>query len=139
MARQEFMTGLQTGETIWQDQSDPDTSDHRQILALFNGSVEFANGERGRYAGVEVITIGDENEPFTGSHIFMLADGSTSHQTFRGVVTRRDRQDSLIGVGTWQVVGGTGRLADLAGGGTFDWSIDGERYQAQFRPAPVVQ
>ena len=135
MSTRDFMAGVQHGETIWHDVSKlPDQNGHEAMLALFNGRVEFINGERGTYAGVEVIMLGEENEPFWGSHTFMLFDGSTSDQTFKGEATRRAGPDRVSGIGTWQVVGGSGRLKDLQGGGTFTWSVDGDTYKAEFAP-----
>jgi hypothetical protein len=134
MAKDDFLTGVQTGETIWHEAMTGASPEGRQlVLALFKGQVDFANGEQGTYAGVETIAVNEEAEPFSGTHTFMLADGSTSNQTFGGVVTRRDAPDSISGVGTWKITDGTGRLADLRGGGSFTWSIEGERYCAEFR------
>ncbi|WP_119271108.1 hypothetical protein [Taklimakanibacter deserti] len=128
-----FMTGIQTGETIWHEAMTGTSPEGRRVvLALFKGRVEFANDEHGTYAGVETISIYEETEPFSGTHTFILADGSTSNQTFEGVVTRRDAPDRVGGIGTWKIIDGTGRLKDLRGGGSFTWSIEGERYYAKF-------
>ena len=129
-----FLEGTQTGDTIWHETSAVNTEGWQTVLALFNGRVEFANDEHGTYAGVELIALGEDAEPFSGTHTFMLADGSTSNQTFEGVVTRRDAPDRVSGVGTWKILAGTGRLEGLRGGGTFTWAIEGERYFAKFSP-----
>jgi hypothetical protein len=129
-----FLEGTQTGETIWHETSTAGTESRQTVLALFIGRVDFANDERGTYAGVEHIALGDESEPFSGAHTFMLADGSTSNQTFEGVVTRREAPDRVSGTGTWKITTGTGRLEDLRGGGSFAWKIEGERYFAKFGP-----
>lgn len=127
-----FLEGTQTGDTIWHETSTVGTERRQTVLALFNGRVDFANGEHGTYAGVEVITLGDEAEPFSGTHTFLLADDATSNQSFEGVVTSSDAPDRVNGIGTWKIIAGTGRLKDLQGGGSLTWTIEGERYFAKF-------
>lgn len=133
MTDQSFMTGVQNGDTIWHEKTaQPGPDGRRMVLALFKGQVDFANGEQGTYAGMETIIISEETEPFSGSHVFMLADGSTSSQTFEGMVTRREAVHRIAGIGTWTITDGTGRLKELRGGGTFTWSMEGNRYFASF-------
>ena len=137
MADRGFMTGQQTGETIWHESTDPSAATGAAVvLALFNGRVTFANGEQGTYAGVETIDMGENAEPFSGTHIFVLADGATCTQSFSGVVTNRTASGIISGTGTWDMTSGRGRFEHLHGGGTFTWSIDGDRYEAEFREAP---
>lgn len=136
MADRGFMTGRQIGETVWHEAAGPGKAGGRTVvLALFNGRVAFANGEQGTYAGVETIDMGTDSEPFTGTHIFMLGDGSTCTQTFTGVVTFRRDDNFVSGNGTWDMATGNGRFAHLHGGGSFTWSIDSDRYEAQFQEA----
>lgn len=132
MTNRGFMEGTFTGDDIWHETSAMDTEGRQTVLALFNGRVDFTNGERGTYAGVEVIAVGDEAEPFSGTYTILLADGSTSSQTFEGVVTRRDAPDRLNGIGTWTIIAGCGRLRELRGGGSITWAIDGKHYSAKF-------
>jgi len=104
-------------------------------LAQFNGEVRYASGETALYAGVEVIDFGDEREPFEGSIVIVLRDGSVSTQRIKGVVTVRQDMQRVSGIGTWEFVTGTGRFAGLTGGGTFAWSADGDEYQSEFQPS----
>jgi hypothetical protein len=101
-------------------------------LAQFNGEVLYASGETALYAGVEVIDFADEREPFQGSLIIVLRDGSISTQRIAGVVTARQDMQRVSGTGTWEFVSGTGRFAGLTGGGTFTWSADGDEYSSEF-------
>lgn len=125
-----FLRGVQDGLTIWHKSQE--VVGGRIDLALFNGDIVFAGGERGTYAGVETIDMGSDSEPFSGRMTVMLADGSISNQTFEGVATHRESETQLGGNGTWRMIDGTGRFADLSGGGRFIWSIDGDKYHAEF-------
>lgn len=75
----ELVTGVMTARTVWHSMGDAarqggGTTD----LALFNGTVLYANGESALYAGVEVIDMSGAREPFTGNRTILLGDGSVS-------------------------------------------------------------
>ncbi len=134
MPDRHLMSGTQTGQTIWHRASAAAVADGPQtVLAVFTGRVTFANGEQGDYAGVETILMGDRAEPFSGTHTFLLADGSTCRQSFDGGVTRRVGDDRVSGTGEWRIISATGRFEGLDGGGPFTWSIEGDTYHAEFR------
>ena len=101
-------------------------------VALFKGSIDFANGETGTYAGVETVDFRDTRAPFTGHRIVMLADGSLSRQSFDGWTIATPGPEQYRGEGTWRLLDGTGRFAGLTGGGTFRWELDGEDYRETF-------
>jgi hypothetical protein len=133
MAANDFLAGVQDGLTIWHEARDvPGTVPRRIALALFQGTIRFAGGETGTYAGVETIELSDDREPFSGRMTVLLADGSISNQTFEGIATHRESETRLGGTGTWRTVDGSGRFDGLRGGGRFNWSIDGDNYHAEF-------
>lgn len=134
MPDRHLMSGTQAGQTIWHQASAAAVADGPQtVLALFNGRVTFANGEQGDYAGVETIVMGDHAEPFSGTHTFLLADGSTCSQSFDGGVTHRDAAGRISGAGKWRIISATGRFEGLDGGGPFAWSIEADTYHGEFR------
>lgn len=116
----------QNSRTIWHG-----TQRDRQ-LALFEGRVELANGEVGICAGAESIDMSDATAPFSGYLIVVLADGSVSNQTFRGKITQAESPTRMSGTGTWEMVGGTGRYADIEGSGSFSWSMEGDDYHSDY-------
>ena len=102
------------------------------MLAVFNGSIAYASGETGTYAGVETISITGSGDPFSGYQIIVLTDGSASTQLIEGRATSRAGPAQVGGTGSWKMVSGTGRFAGLAGEGRFIWKIDGQKYEAGF-------
>lgn len=140
MPRGDLLNGAMTGETVWHSMQDaPGQNGGTAVLALFNGTVKYASGESALYAGVEIINMNGESEPFTGSRTVLLDDGSVSTQSFAGEVTFREAEGRFGGSGTWKLETGTGRFAGLAGGGGFTWSIDGDTYREQFAGAPALR
>jgi hypothetical protein len=133
MSGDDFFNGVQSGLTIWHDeQTIPGQEIRTVVLALFNGSIVYASGENATYAGVEIIDVADSKEPFSGNMTVLLKDGSISNQTFEGEATFKDSPGRVSGIGTWSMVGGTGRFANVHGGGQFKWAIDGDVYNAEF-------
>ena len=133
MANDDLMNGVQTGQTIWNESHSVPGGKSRAIdLALFNGHIVYANGETGTYAGVDVIDTIEGKETFTANTTVLLADGSVSNQTFEGKATFKVGSDHIGGTGTWKLVNGTGRFAKLRGGGTFEWTVAGDKYRAEF-------
>jgi hypothetical protein len=136
MAASDLTRGRYRSRTTWHARPGAGGSKAAALeLAQFNGEVRYQSGETALYAGVEVIDFGDEREPFEGSLVIVLRDGSISNQRIKGVVTRRQDMQRVSGTGTWEFAGGSGRFAGLSGGGTFTWSADGDDYQADFEPA----
>jgi hypothetical protein len=128
-----FFNGVQNGLTIWhEEQTGPGSDDRTLVLALFNGSITYTNGETGTYAGVEIIDITNSKEPFSGSMTVLLKDGSISNQSFEGEATSKEGPNAVSGIGKWKLVSGTGKFANLGGGGQFEWNIDGDKYHAEF-------
>jgi hypothetical protein len=83
-------------------------------------------------AGVEVINMANDSEPFVGYLIVLLADGSVSNQTFEGIL-RIKKGDTIVGgKGTWKTVNGTGKFANFQGQGSFDWKANGDDYHAEY-------
>ena len=133
MAQNDLMTGVQTAQTIWHEVHDAAGQQCRVLdLSVFQGRIQYANGETAAFAGAEVIEISDDREPFTGHWTVLLKDGSVSNQIFRGEATFKEGPDRVAGTGTWEMVGGTGRFATLRGRGTFAWTVKGDDYRAEF-------
>jgi len=133
MPGRDLTNGVMTARTVWHSMEDAagqagGTTD----LALFNGTVLYANGESALYAGVEAIDMSGEREPFSGNRTVLLSDGSVSTQSFTGEVTFREAAGRFGGSGRWKQESGTGRFAGLTGGGVFTWSVDGETYREEF-------
>src|SRR5262249_53085836 len=129
MTKSDLMTGVQTGTTIWHHSVQ--APDGRTVdLALFKGQMVYPNGEIGTYAGVEIIDMAEGKD--TGQVMVLLEDGSVSNQTVRGEVTFTESAARLGGTGRWQIVSGTGRFAELRGGGSYTWEVDGEKWRAEF-------
>jgi hypothetical protein len=129
MTKDVLMNGIQTGKTIWHHSvrgSNGGTFD----LAMFNGQIVYPSGETGTYAGVEVIDHADGKD--SGHVIVLLEDGSVSNQVVRGEVTFNEGTTLFRGIGVWEMVGGTGRFAELRGGGTYKWEVDGDNWHAEF-------
>jgi hypothetical protein len=132
MAGQDLMRGVQRSRTTWHAR--PGAGKHAALeLAQFNGEIVYASGEKALYAGIEVVDFGNEREPFEGSFMVVLRDGSTATQRIRGSVTARLDKQRVSGTGNWEIVSGTGRFAELRGGGTMTWSMDGDDYEAVFQ------
>ena len=129
----ELTNGVMTARTVWHSLGDAaGQGGGKTDLALFNGTVLYANGESALYAGVEVIEMRGEREPFSGTRTVLLSDGSVSTQSFTGEVTFREAGGRFGGSGSWKLEIGTGRFAGLTGGGAFTWSIDGDTYREEF-------
>src|SRR5262245_38406693 len=129
MTKEALVNCLQTGKTIWHHSvGGPGGSTFD--LALFNGQIVYPDGEAGTYAGVEVIDLANGKD--SGQVIVLLQDGSVSNQTVRGGVTFTDGPTRFRGTGVWEMVGGTGRFAELRGGGTYKWEVDGDEWRAEF-------
>ena len=129
MTKNVLMNGIQTGKTIWHHSvrgPDRGTFD----LAQFNGQIVYPNGETGTYAGLEVIDLASGKD--SGHVIVLLEDGSVSNQEVRGEVTFHDGKELFRGIGVWEMVGGTGRFADVRGSGTYKWEMNGENWHAEF-------
>jgi hypothetical protein len=125
-----LMNGSMVGGFAWRTvQRIPDGEIE---FALVKGRVDFANGERGTYAGVETVDFRDARVPFSGHRIVMLADGSMSNQSFEGWTEFQEISGRVVGNGTWRMLDGTGRFAGLTGGGTFHWELDSEDYRETF-------
>jgi hypothetical protein len=129
MTKDVLMNGIQTGKIIWHN-SVGGPGGGTFDLALFNGQIEYSNGETGTYAGVEIINLADGKD--SGHVIVLLEDGSVSNQVVRGEVTFNDGATLFRGIGVWEMVGGTRRFADLRGGGTYKWEVDGDNWRAEF-------
>lgn len=133
MAIRDLMNGKQNALTTWHQEHRVEGQNGRTIdLAVFNGSIQYANGEFAVFAGVEAIEISDVAEPFAGNIIVLLKDGSVSHQSFDAELTFRDGPSRIGGVGTWQFLTGTGRFLGLRGGGRLDWTLEDEVWRADF-------
>lgn len=133
MADSNLMNGRMVGAIIWRKlQPIAGPGGGEVEVALFNGRIDFANGETGTYAGVETVDFGDDRAPFTGHRFIMLEDGSLSNQTFDGWTISAEGPQHFRGEGTWQLIDGTGRFATLRGGGTFRWELNGEDYRETF-------
>lgn len=133
MTGNDLMNGSMVGAIVWQKLQPVAGPGGGEVeVALFNGSVEFANGKTGTYAGVETVDLGDARAPFSGHRIVMLADGSKSNQSFDGWTTSAPGPKQFRGEGTWRLIDGTGRFAGLRGGGTFRWELDGADYRETF-------
>ena len=131
MAKNDLMNGVHDGRTIWHvEQEIRGKKGHAIVPALFIGEVIYASGETGTYAGVEVIEVAGVKESFAGKMVILLKDGSVSNQTFEGKGKFEDGRSS--GTGRWKLVKGTGRFAGLRGGGPFEWTVVGDKYDAQF-------
>ena len=131
MTDRALMNGRMLGGFAWQKHQS--VADGEIEIALFHGSVQFANGETGTYAGVETVDFTETKGPFTGHRVFVLADGSLSRQTFEGWTTSSgDGPQQFRGEGHWQTLEGTGRFAGLRGGGKFRWELDGAEYREVF-------
>jgi hypothetical protein len=129
MTKSDLMTGVQTGRTIWHHSVQG--PDGRTLdLALFNGQMVCPNGETGTYAGVEIIDMAEGTD--FGQVMVLLEDGSVSNQTMKGEVTFTESATRLRGTGRWEMVGGTGRFAELRGSGSYTWEVDGEKWRAEF-------
>lgn len=125
-----LMNGRMVGGFAWQK--------HQRVangeieVALFHGSIEFATGETGTYAGVETVDFSDANGPFTGHRVILLTDGSLSRQSFEGWTTSTNGPEHFRGEGHWRMLEGSGRFANLHGSGSFRWELDGVEYREIF-------
>lgn len=123
---------IQNSRTIWRETNSAPHHDGKSLLGLFQGQMVLANGETAVCAGVEVINMAKESEPFVGYLIVLLADGSVSNQTFEGIL-RIKKGDTIVGgKGTWKTVNGTGEFANFQGQGSFDWKAKGDDYHAEY-------
>jgi hypothetical protein len=129
MTKNFLMNGIQTGKTIWHH-SVPGPDGGSLELAQFNGQIVYPNGETGTYAGLEVIDLTSGKD--SGHVVVLLEDGSVSNQVVKGEVTFTDGSTVLRGIGVWEMVGGRGRFADLRGGGTYKWEMNGDNWRAEF-------
>jgi hypothetical protein len=129
MMKDVLMNGIQTGKTILHH-SVRVPSGGTFDLATFNGQIAYSSGETGTYAGVEIIDHAGGKD--SGQVIVLLEDGSVSNQVVRGEVTFNDGATLFRGIGVWEMVDGTGRFANLRGGGTFKWEVDGDNWRAEF-------
>jgi hypothetical protein len=133
MVRNDLMHGVQTGQTIWHEaHAVSGRAGETIVLALFTGQIEYASGDTASYAGFDVIQTSGAAERFTGTMTVLLEDGSVSTQTFEGEETNREGRNRVIGSGTWKMVDGTGRFAELRGGGSLKWLVDGDKWRAEF-------
>ncbi|HXV26276.1 MAG TPA: hypothetical protein VED46_18730 [Alphaproteobacteria bacterium] len=133
MTQDDLMHGVQTGQTIWHEaHAVPGRQGDAIVLALFTGNIEYASGDTASYAGFDVIHTGGATERFTGTMTVLLEDGSVSTQTFEGEETFKEGPNRVGGTGTWKIVDGTGRFAELRGGGPLKWSVDGDKWHAEF-------
>ncbi len=133
MITTDLSSGIQTSRTTWHTEQAVAGHEDRKInLAVFNGEIQYASGERGVYAGVEAIEISDATEPFSGTIVVLLRDGSVSHQAFEGIVTLRASTRRLSGVGKWEYLTGTGRFCELRGGGALTWTLEDGEWRAEF-------
>ena len=132
MAKTDLTNRIQNSQTIWHETHSLPGQDRKSELALFQGQMVLANGETAACAGIEVINVTDDESPFAGRLMVLLADGSVSTQTFEGIVTLKESETRFSGTGTWQSVNGTGRFADLRGGGSFKWIMDGDSYHSEY-------
>lgn len=133
MTTTKFTSGIQTARTTWHSEHAVAGQEGRKIdLAVFNGDVRYTDGEHGVFAGAEAIEISDAAEPFSGTIVVVLADGSISHQTFEGTVTFRESPRCIGGIGRWDFLTGTGRFQGLQGGGTLNWTIEDDEWRAEF-------
>ena len=133
MTTTKFFRGIQTARTTWHSEHAVAGQEGRKIdVAVFNGEIRYADGETGVYAGVEAIEISDGAEPFSGTNVVILADGSISHQAFEGTVTVRESPRRIGGIGRWEFLTGTGRFHGLRGGGTLTWTVEDDEWRAEF-------
>lgn len=133
MNASKFANGTLTARTAWYQEREIEEPASRKIaLALFEGEVRYADGERGDYIGPETIEIDNPALPYRGTCIILLGDGSESHQTFDGQMTETDGAGRMIGIGTWKLIKGTGRFRELRGGGTMTWVIENDEWRAEF-------
>lgn len=121
-----FRFGKQETRTVWTGPAQGGL-----MLSLFEGRVRFRDGPEAACAGVETIGVG-EDEPFQGTMVLTLPDGSVSRQVFSGRVETRDSATRLRGSGLWRFGDGSGQFARLTGGGSFLWWLDGLDYRAEF-------
>jgi hypothetical protein len=132
MAKGDLMNGVRTSRTIWHEARSAPGREGAVDLALFTGHIVYASGETATFAGVEVIDTTDGKETFTANETVLLEDGSVSTQIFKGEATFKEGPGRVGGSGTWEMVNGTGRFANLRGGGPFKWAVDGDEYRAEF-------
>ena len=105
MAGQDLMRGVQRSRTTWHAR--PGSGKNAALeLAQFNGEIVYASGETALYAGIEVVDFGNDREPFEGSFMVVLRDGSTATQRIKGVVTARLDKQRVSGTGNWEIVSG---------------------------------
>lgn len=129
MKKDVLMNGIQTGKTIWHHSARG--SDGSSIdLAQFNGQILYTNGETGTYAGLEVIDLTSGKD--SGHVMVLLKDGSVSNQLVKGEVTFTDGSTVFRGIGVWEMVGGTGRFADLRARSTYNREMNGDNWRAEF-------
>jgi hypothetical protein len=132
MTRDNLANRTQNSRTIWRQTNSAPHHNGKGLLGLFQGQMVLGNGETGVCAGVEAIDMTDESEPFAGSLMVLLADGSVSNQTFEGMLNFRDGDSIVGGKGTWETVNGTGRFANFQCNGSFNWKADGDDYHAEY-------
>lgn len=133
MSASKFASGTLIARTAWYQEREIGGPARRKIaLALFEGEVRYADGERGDYIGPETIEIDNPALPYRGTCIILLKDGTESHQTFDERMTETDCAGRMIGIGTWKLINGTGRFRELRGGGNMTWVIENDEWRAEF-------
>jgi hypothetical protein len=138
MPKRDFFNGVHTGQGIRHDIYNVPGKKGRQIdLEMFSGFIAFADGQMATTSGLSWADLSDGAGPFGGNLLVLLEDGSISRQTFKSKIKVTEGSDRASGKGQWQMVGGTGQFAKLRGGGTFSWTMIGDKFRTEFSGKPA--
>lgn len=133
MPRADFFNGVHTGQGIRHDIYNVPGKKGRQIdLEMFSGFITYASGETATSSGLSWADITNGLGSFGGNLLVLLEDGSISRQTFKSKIKLKDGSDRAAGKGEWKMVDGTGQFAKVRGGGTFTWTMIGDKFRTAF-------
>jgi hypothetical protein len=96
-----------------------DVPEHVVGVVEFKGLTFFANGEVATHANPATFDLTKGSGPHQGYVVNYFDDGSTSIERYQGEAKLSADGKRTTVTGTFQCVGGTGRLAGLKGEGTY--------------------